>query len=437
MKIFLEKIWKRILLALVKLHIKKYKPFIIGITGSVGKTSTREAIKAVVGSQKRVRTAAGSLNNEFGFALTVFGDWDKEYFGKGSSSGLWLRVFFAGLFGLLFRKDKPEVYILEYGADHPDDIKKLVRAVKPNIAVVTAIGKLPVHVEFFSDPEAVAREKSRLIEALEPTDYAILNSDDDVVLDMKKKTKATVITFGFEEGAEARISNFSYKTDGNAPLGASFKLHYGPNSFVPVNVMGSLGQSQAYAAAAAAAVGVAMDINLVETSDALSYYDGPKGRLKILAGVKNSWLIDDTYNASPASMRLALSVLRELPAKRRIAVLGDMLELGEYTVQVHQAIGDLAGRFVDLLICVGSRAKFIADSARRSLGEGGFGENVFTFETSEEAKKKAQELIQEGDLILVKGSQGMRMEKIVEEIMADPEKKKELLVRQSKKWLNR
>ncbi len=433
MKLFLEKISKKILLVLVKVHIKRYKPFIIGITGSVGKTSTREAVKVVVGSQKKVRVAAGSLNNELGFALTVLGNWDKEYFDKGSSTWLWLRVFLAGLFGLLFKKNKPEIFILEYGADRPGDIKTLARAVKPNVAVVTAIGEIPVHVEFFSGSEAVAREKSKLVEVLKSTDYAILNSDDDVVLDMKEKTRARVLTYGFGDGASIKVSSFEYKVDGNMPIGVIFKLHYGPNSFVPVTINGSLGKSQAYAAAAAAAVGIVMDMNLVEISDALSYYDGPKGRLKILAGIKNSWIIDDTYNASPASTHLALSVLRELPAKRRIAVLGDMLELGKYTAQAHQTVGDLMNGFVDILVCVGARAKFIADSAANQMPK----ENIYTFDMADMAKKKVQELVREEDLVLIKGSQGMRMERIVEEIMAEPEKKTELLVRQSKKWLSK
>lgn len=469
MKLFLEKITKKILLVLVQVHIKRYKPFIIGVTGSVGKTSTREAIKAVVGSRKRIRTAAGSLNNELGFALTILGNWDKEYFDEGSSFGLWLRVFFVGLFGLLFRGSSPEVFVLEYGADRPGDIRKLARAVKPHIAVVTAIGEIPVHVEFFSGSEAVAREKSRLVEALESTDYVVLNSDDDVVLDMKERTRAKVITFGFDEGAGVRISSFEYKTDSNMPVGVTFKLHYGQNSFVPVHINGSLGKSQAWAAAAAAAVGIAMNMNpvrskmsafsgssadhaseasrtsngmnLVEISDALSYYDGPKGRLKILAGIKNSWVIDDTYNASPASTHLALETLKNIVALRQtqgntarsIAVLGDMLELGKYSIQAHQAMGDLVGGFVDILVCIGSRAKFIADAAANQMSK----ENIFAFETSDEAKEKVQELIQEGDLILVKGSQGMRMERIVEEIMAEPQRKKNLLVRQSKKWLSK
>lgn len=436
-------IWKMGLIA--RMYLWRFKPMIIAVTGNVGKTSTKEAITAVLSGTRTVRSGKGNLNNELGVPLVIVGDWMDDYYEGGNTFWFWTKVLFLSFFGWFFTRNYPDVLVLEYGADKPGDIKKLVQKFRPHIGVVTAIGDVPVHVEFFSGPEAVAREKSRLIEALKPTDYAILNCDDDMVLDMKKKTKAKVLTFGFGEGAGVRISNFSYKTEDYMPVGVSFKLNYGGEhltagrqGFVPANINGSLGRSQAWSAAAAAAVGIALGMNLVEISDALSYYDGPKGRLKILAGIKNSWLIDDTYNASPASTSLALSVLRELPAKRRVAVLGDMLELGKYAVQAHQAIGDLAGQFADVLICVGARAKFIADSARRSLGEGGLGSvegRLYTFETADMAKNKVQELIKGGDLILVKGSQGMRMERIVEEIMAEPQRKKDLLVRQSKKWL--
>ena len=208
---------------------------------------------------------------------------------------------------------------------------------------------------------------------------------------------------------------------------------------------GSLGKSQSYAAAAAAAVGAILGINLVDISEALSEYHGPKGRLKILKGIKNSTIIDDTYNASPLSTHLALETLRDLPATRKVAILGDMLELGKYSIQAHQEIGNMAGSIVDLLICVGARAKFIADSATQGVNEWSSRrmtafnqmsrENIYRLDTSDEAKLKVKELIKEGDLILVKGSQGMRMEKVVEEIMAEPDKKRELLVRQGKKWL--
>ena len=262
------------------MYLWRFKPMIIAITGNVGKTSTKEAVVAVLSSIKRVRSGKGNLNNEFGVPLVIVGNWADDYYEGGNTLWFWVRVLLISFFGWFFARNYPRVLVLEYGADKPGDIKRLVEKFRPHIGIVTAVGEIPVHVEFFSGSEAVAREKSRLIEALEPTGYAILNSDDDVVLDMKKRTKATVVTYGFGEGAEVRVSNFDYKTDNNIPLGTSFKLHYGPNSFVPVNVMGSLGPSQAYAAAAAAAVGITMDMNLVEINDALSDYDGTYGRLK-------------------------------------------------------------------------------------------------------------------------------------------------------------
>ena len=425
------------------MYLWRFKPTIVAVTGNVGKTSTKEAIAAVLSSIKRVRSSKGNLNNEFGVPLTIVGGWMDDYYGGGNTLWFWTKVLFLSFFGWFFIRNYPEILVLEYGADKPGDIKKLVSKFKPHIGIITAVGEVPVHVEFFSGSEAVAREKSRLVERLKPADYAILNSDDDVVLDMKEKTKARVLTYGFGDGTNVRVSSFEYKTENNMPVGVTFKLHHGLNSFVPVEINGSLGKSQAYAAAAAAAVGIVLGMNLVKISDALSYYDGPRGCLKILAGIKNSWIIDDTYNASPASTQLALNVLKELPigqarlldgqTGRRVAVLGDMLELGKYTVQAHQATGDLVDGSIDILVCIGAKAKFIADSAGNQILK----ENIYTFDTADMARKKVQELIREGDLILVKGSQGVRMEKIVEEIMAEPEKKKELLVRQSKKWLDK
>ena len=274
-----------------------------------------------------------------------------------------------------------------------------------------------------------------MVEALSVSDFAVLNFDDLAVLEMKERTRAKVFTYGFGEGSKVRISNLESWIDKNSsgqeiPEGVSFKINY-DDSFVPFKLSGSLGKSQGYAAAAAAAVGAIFGMNLVDISEALSEYHGPKGRLKILKGIKNSIIIDDTYNSSPLSTHLALETLRELPSKRKVAVLGDMLELGKYTIDAHKEAGNVAGTFADLLICVGLRAKFIAESAFNQMPA----ENIHTFETSDEAKIKVKELIKEGDLILVKGSQGIRMEKIVEEIMAEPEKAKLLLVRQGKKWL--
>ena len=181
-------------------------------------------------------------------------------------------------------------------------------------------------------------------------------------------------------------------------------------------------------------------MNLIEISEALGNHKGPNGRLKILKGIKNSTIIDDTYNSSPSATYLALETLKRLPAKRKIAVLGDMLELGKYTIEAHEAVGNAVGNIADILVTVGARGKFIAYAAENQMDK----KNIYSFVSSNLAKQKVQELIENppngevrGDLILVKGSQGVRMEKIVEEIMAEPLLKKELLVRQGRKWLRK
>lgn len=181
-----------------------------------------------------------------------------------------------------------------------------------------------------------------------------------------------------------------------------------------------------------------MGMNLVEISEALHEYVPPPGRLRLLEGIKHSFILDDTYNAAPESMRAALETLNMLPARRKIAALGDMLEIGQYTEQAHRAIGDRAADFVDLLFSVGPRAKFIADEAMiRGIEKDGRilkRDQVFMCDDAASAGRALDQLIREGDLILVKGSQGMRMERIVEEIMGEPERASELLVRQERHW---
>src|SRR3989344_4605866 len=460
-------IWKLGIIA--KMYLGLYKPQIIAVTGNVGKTSTKEAISVVLSRFKKVRSGKGNLNNEFGVPLTIVGNWADDYYEAGNTLFFWVRVLVFSFFGLFFQRNYPEILVLEYGADKPGDIKRLATNFKPYVGVVTAVGEVPVHVEYFSGPEGVAKEKGQLVEALSFSDFAVLNFDDLAVLEMRDRTKAKVFTYGFGDGAMVRVSNFELWLENGIPEGVGFKMNYN-DSFVPFKLSGSLGKSKGYAAAAAVSVGAIFGMNLVDMGEALSEYCGPRGRLKLLKGIKDSIIIDDTYNASPLSMHLALETLRDVKVLqqaqgktvRGVAVLGDMLELGKYTIQAHQEIGNMAGSFVDLLICVGSRAKFIADSAtpgvnerssRRmtafnqlapSMVEGMPQQRIYRFDTSDEARLKVKKLIKSppageagGDLVLVKGSQGMRMEKIVEEIMAEPQRKKELLVRQGKKWLSK
>ncbi len=436
-------VWK--LDCLAKMYLWRFKPEIIAITGNVGKTSTKEAVAAVLAKTKKVRSGKGNLNNEFGVPLTIIGNWSDDYYDAGNSFFFWCKVLTVSFIGWFFTRNYPEILVLEFGADRPGDISRLARKYKPKVGIITAVGDIPVHVEYFNDPDSLAREKSKLISSMKQADYAILNHDDNVVYEMKSRTKAKVVSYGFTEGATVQLSNFDFRLSPEGkPSGVGFKIHYGANSFVPVTLNGMLGKSQAYSAGAATAVGVIYGMNLIEISEALLNYKGPNGRLKIIDGIKNSVIIDDTYNAAPSSTHLALDTLKNLPLQqvqgkppRRIAVLGDMLELGKYTIDAHTETGNLAASIVDVLVTVGLRGKFIAVAAENNMDS----KNIYSFPTSDLAKIKVQELIQNppdgvamGDLILVKGSQGARMEKIVEEIMAEPLRKKDLLVRQGRKW---
>lgn len=400
-------ILKKILYTLAKWTLRKFQPGIVGITGTVGKTSTKEAMLTVLRQIRKVRASGGNFNNEIGLPLAILGSWDKT-----GGWLFWLKTISYSFLRLIFGRAYPELLILEYGADRPGDIKYLVDLAKPQIGVVTAVGEIPVHVEFYSGPDAVAREKSRLVENLPAIGFAILNFDDESVYEMRERTRAHVITYGFGNGAEVRITNFENRMEEDKPAGISFKLEYG-GSFVPVRLDGAFGKAQAYAAAAAGSVGLAFGMNLVKISEALNYYQVPPRRGKLLPGIKESYIFDDSYNASPLSMHAAIDTLRDFKAKRKIGVLGDMLEIGKYAIEAHEQIGRLAAKVFDALITVGPRAKFIADAANKA---GLARKNIYTFDTAGDAKLTVQDIIKKGDLVLVKASRAMELDKIVEEI---------------------
>lgn len=429
MKKTLLNILQFILRKLARAIIKKYKPIVIGIAGSVGKSTTKEAIFTVLKQEKKIRASHASLNNEIGLPLTILGNYENIQTAGGFL--FWFGVIGAAILNLIRRMDYPEILILEYAADRPKDIDYLLSVARPNIAVVTAIGEIPAHVEFYSGPSEVAEEDSKIVSALLPRGWAILNYDDELVLSMKEKFKTgSVATFGFNEKADIRIIGFENKSDGHRPVGVVFKLKQGEN-FVPIKIEAAFGQGLAYAGAAAAAVASIFNINLAKVSSALAFFKPLSGRTKLIRGIKSSYIIDDSYNASPSATRAGLEVVKELNSKRKVLVLGDMGELGKYAIQAHQEIGRLAGQIGEIIIAVGDKAKFIAEEAKQTAPD----KEVLIFENSETAKLEVQKIIRSGDLIFIKGSQAMRMEKITLEIMERPELAFELLPRQYGKWL--
>jgi len=421
----LVEILRRILRKLARLTIWRYRPAVIGVTGSAGKTSAKLAIKAVLERDRRVRVSFGNLNSDLGVPLTILGDWSPEELALVSRAtpagtakfrkiGFWIKVICTSAWRIVFSPaaEYPEILILEYGADRPGDIKYLLSVARPNISVITAIGDIPVHVEYYNGPEELAREKGRLIEYLPVGGFAVLNGDDAVVMNLQTRTRARVMTFGFDKGCEVRISRFENKVKDGQPSGISFKLEHG-SGVVPVRIDNVFGRANAYAAGAAAAIGIVFGMNLVTISEALMRYAPPKSRMQLIPGVKYTSIIDDSYNASLIAMRAALETLHALPAKRKVAVLGDMLEIGKYTPEAHEMVGRLAARDADVLFTIGPRAKFIAETAHE---EGMRRTAIFSFDTADEARKPIKDFIKKGDLILVKGSHSMELDKIVEEI---------------------
>lgn len=417
--------WKLGLLA--RLTVRRAAPAVVAVTGSVGKTSTKEAIGTVLAARYRVRTAPKSFNNEIGVPLTVVSPANRV-----GGAAFWIGTLLRACARLVVPdRAYPEVLVLEYAIDRPGDMDRLVRIAPPDVAVMTAMGDVPVHVEFFTGPEAVLHEKSKLLKALSPEGVAVLNADEPKVAGLRPLARGRVVTYGFSEGADMRITSFSQSLAGGEAT-VHFKLAHG-GTVVPVRLRGALGRPEAYAAAAAAAVGVAFKLNLVEISQKLESYTPPPGRFRVLPGVRGTTLIDSTYNASPRSMEEALETVSELPAKRRIAVLGDMLELGRFTLEAHERLGRKAAKTVDLLAAVGHRAKFMTEAA---LAAGAPKSKVQSFLTLADAARYLEGILKPGDLVLFKASQGVRLERILKRFLAEPARAAELLVRQEPRWLS-
>jgi len=415
----MRRILQFILKILARFVLRKYKPIVVGITGSVGKTSTKEAVYAVLKRKFKVRRNLRNYNNEIGVPLTVLG---LETGGRNIFK--WIILFLKALRLILLKTDYPEILVLEMGADKPGDIKYLLNFVPVNIGIVTAIGEFPVHIEFFPEKDDLVEEKANMVKCLSSfrlpnnersSGIAVLNYDDLSVRGMRDKIKSgtKLIYYGFGNGADVKLSNFEPKFSNLKNFGASFKVELN-GSIVPVRI-NALGKQYAYACGAGITVGVVLGINLVEISQALKNYKVMEGRGNLIKGIKNTIIIDETYNASPAATLAALEVLEQFEGRRKIAVLGDMLELGEYTEIGHRRVGEKVAKVADLLFTVGVRAKFISDQARKTSGKLSE-ENIFEFDTSDQAGLPLQKQIKSGDVILVKGSRFMRMEKIIEEI---------------------
>lgn len=429
MKDTFKKIVAKLLAWEARRVLKRFSPRIVAITGSVGKTSTKDAIVAVLERSTHVRGSVKSYNSEFGVPLTILG-LDNAW---GSAIG-WMRNLVKGFMVPYLSHGYPDWLVLEVGADKPGDIASITQWLHPEIAVMTRIGEVPVHVEQFGSPLHIIEEKSHLLRAVREGGAVVLNNDDEKVRTMKTPAGVQVRSYGLGEGASVRgvLAHILYNK--NQPMGMTVKVETGGKS-VPLRLKNVFGVHAVMPALAALAVADLAQVNLLDAVKGLEWLEPAPGRLRLLAGMKDSLILDDTYNSSPVALHAALDTLQELKVKgKKIAVLGDMMELGVYSVEEHKKAGRHVAMVCDQLYLVGTRAPAVEEGAR--LG-GMSSDRIKKYSDSTSAGQAVAKEIAKGDLILVKGSQSLRMERAVREIMKEPEFAPDLLVRQDAEWSKR
>lgn len=358
---------------------RKFSARIIGITGSVGKSSTKELVWAVLARRYRTLKSPGNLNNEIGLPLT-----------------------------LLELDPSHERVVLEMGMYDLGEIALLCDIARPQVGLVTNVGA--THLERLKTIERIAQAKAELVQALPADGAAILNYDDPRVRAMAAVTPARVLTFGLSPGADLWASEIVSE----GLEGIRFSLHYGGETVhakVPL-----LGRHSVHTALGATAVGLVEGLSWEEIIAGLQS-SAAQLRLVVVPGPQGATILDDTYNASPASTIAALNLLADLPAGRRIAVLGDMLELGEYEVEGHRKVGCRAATIVDLLLTLGPRARHIAAEARAC---GLAGDQVLEFDRPEAIVAYLATRLGADDVVLIKGSRSLRMEEIVSALSRRP-----------------
>lgn len=426
------KLMQSIVRSLAKKILHRYAPTIIGVTGSVGKTTTKEMIVAVLSARMRVRGTIKSYNNELGLPLSIIGAST-----PGRSLLGWIRTI-ARAYRISWSHDPtfPQVLVLEMGADHPGDISHLMAIAPPTIGVLTAVA--PAHLAFYASVEAIADEKSTLIKALPRHGVAVLNTDDDRVWASRTLTDAPAIGVGFGENAAVRavhVEDFLNTNAESSMLGGIRGTLVADGKQQPFIIPHVLGKPQVRALLSAAAIGLYYGMSLEDIIESVKKYIPPPGRMRLLPGIKKTIIIDDSYNASPVSMKSALETLTRVVEDEhvvRYAVLGDMRELGNSSPAYHAEIGQLVPRAADVLITVGVETLALGTAA---VAAGLPKDAWIQAKDATEAGKILQDRIQSGDVILFKGSQNtIRLERAIKEIMAEPLRAKELLVRQSAEW---
>ncbi|WP_026485530.1 UDP-N-acetylmuramoyl-tripeptide--D-alanyl-D-alanine ligase [Caldanaerobius polysaccharolyticus] len=348
---------------------------VIGVTGSTGKTTTKEMIYAVLRKRFNVLKTVGNFNNQIGLPLT-----------------------------LLNLNESHDIAVVEMGMSSFGEIRALKDIAKPDIAVYTNIGIS--HIEKLGSRENILKAKLEMVEDFNKDNWVVLNADDDMLFNALKGIPGTIVTYGVNRGDIKA-------TDIKQADKLCFKVAHGNESVKDVVVeLSAYGMHNVYNALAAIAVGLIFDISLSEIAAGLKDYTPEKMRLNVVKA-NGIVIIDDCYNASPDSMRAAVDVLSGISKGdlRTIAVLGDMKELGDYSVAAHRDVGEYVHKKgIDILLCVGTLAEYIGQGAVTSGMEVS---NIYKVRDNREAIGLLKRLLKRDDVVLVKGSRAMKMEEIV------------------------
>lgn len=344
---------------------------LIGVTGSAGKTTTKEAIAHVLGTRHHVLKSEGNLNNHFGLPLQ-----------------------------LLKLEPEHDIAVIEIGMSHAGEITALAKLAAPDCGVVTMVA--PVHLEFFASMADIARAKYELIESLHAGGIAVLNADDEYVSQFGRDFHGRVVTFGLHKPAEVSAHNL----ESRGPLGSSFDaIADGATARVDLPL---LGEHNIYNALAALAVGLQYGVPLATAAEALATLSPSDKRGEILH-IGGATVINDCYNSNPKALDSMVRSLAQIPAQRRIVVAGEMLELGPSGAAMHQDAGErIAQHGIDLLLGVRGMAVVMVVGARRA------GLHAKFVATPEEAGEWLRHEIQPGDVVLLKASRGVRLERALD-----------------------
>ncbi|MFZ1812626.1 MAG: UDP-N-acetylmuramoyl-tripeptide--D-alanyl-D-alanine ligase [Candidatus Saccharimonadales bacterium] len=412
-----KSIVERILRHYVKRYLKKYKPTLVVVVGSVGKTSTKMAIATILSEKYRVRTHEGNHNTPLSAPLAIMG---VEFPDNPRSVGQWLAVFAAARLRIRQPKDV-DVIVQELATDHPGEIPLFASYLRPDIAVITAVGL--EHMEYFKRLEVVAKEELSIAKVSKLT---IVNRDDVDQRYAKFAETNAITTYGTSDAAEYHITiDFGIQVDGMT--GTFVSPDWEP--FV-VNLQ-VVGEHNVKAVAAAGVVGAKLGLTAEQIATGMAKVRPVPGRMNRLRGLQDSILIDDTYNSSPMAVAAALKTLYSIDAPQRIAILGSMNEFGELSPRAHEAVGALCDPTkLDWVVTIGSdAANYLAPAAQKK------GCQVRAFSNPFAAGGFAHSVLKPNALVLIKGSQNGVFAEEATKVLLHDNVDEEQLVRQDPAWM--